>query len=130
MGLNVALLRECRGCNKDFQPESNRQLTCLVCAPDKESRHRFNRYKITKPDYDKLKKESDGICPLCEMPMFGNECIDHDHKTGKVIGLICRGCNMVVSRFEDKEYAHRVAVYLEKGGNHCVSEEAENISRL
>lgn len=38
------------------------------------------------------------------------------HKTGRFRGLICRSCNMIISKFEDKEYVERVSAYLvEKG---------------
>lgn len=39
-------------------------------------------------------------------------CVDHCHNSLKVRGILCRGCNMVVSRFEDPNYVERVRMYL------------------
>jgi len=46
---------------------------------------------------DKLLKEQDFICPLCEIDMLTieerNRCLDHDHDTGLVRAVVCRNCN-------------------------------------
>ncbi|HXB11394.1 MAG TPA: endonuclease domain-containing protein [Bacteroidia bacterium] len=46
---------------------------------------------------DKLLKEQDYICPLCEADMLQmevkNRCLDHDHETGLVRAVVCRNCN-------------------------------------
>lgn len=35
-----------------------------------------------------------GICPLCERGItVQTGCMDHDHVTGIVRGILCRGCN-------------------------------------
>ena len=41
------------------------------------------------------------ICPICGSTK--NLVIDHCHRTGKLRGLVCRFCNMVVSLLEDKQ---------------------------
>lgn len=41
-------------------------------------------------------------CPTCGSTK--NLVVDHCHKTGKLRGLVCRFCNMVVSLLEDKQY--------------------------
>lgn len=35
-----------------------------------------------------------GICPLCKRGLtVETGCMDHDHVTGRVRGVLCRGCN-------------------------------------
>lgn len=39
-------------------------------------------------------KQQGGICPLCKRGLtVETGCMDHDHVTGRVRGILCRGCN-------------------------------------
>lgn len=40
-------------------------------------------------------------CELCgKPPKFGSRlCLDHDHKSGKFRGLVCRSCNNLIGAF-------------------------------
>jgi len=38
-----------------------------------------------------LRSRQDGRCAVCARP--GCSCADHDHRTGLLRGLLCRGCN-------------------------------------
>lgn len=47
-----------------------------------------------------LQREQGGRCPLCNEPInmqvLGNKSeyvVDHDHDTGEIRGVLCRGCN-------------------------------------
>lgn len=45
---------------------------------------------VRKAIYDK----QSGVCPLCGEAMpFASTCLDHDHTTGRVRGVLCRNCN-------------------------------------
>jgi len=54
-------------------------------------------YGLTDEELDELFKRADGSCELCETS-FGDDSatrpvIDHDHREGRVRGLICGNCN-------------------------------------
>jgi hypothetical protein len=55
---------------------------------------------------------SEGLCGACDRPMLGKlePCIDHDHQTLKVRGLLCAKCNTAIARLGDNEAGLRRAL--------------------
>ena len=69
---------------------------CKTC----ESNHRFSQNLadkyggMTTEQYDMLLKRQQGCCAICgTAPRTRRLAVDHDHKTGKVRGLLCKRCN-------------------------------------
>lgn len=69
-------------------------------------------YGITPEAANELDKVT--VCPLCLTPFTATlladkeckgayPCIDHNHKTGKVRGVVCNPCNRLVGRVEQLE---------------------------
>jgi len=53
-----------------------------------------SKYGITPEQYDAILAHQKGVCAICERPPKKNAlCVDHDHKTLKVRGLLCFQCN-------------------------------------
>lgn len=69
------------------------------------------KYGLSKEQYEEVMK--DAVCEIC-----GDEkklCIDHDHDTGKVRGVLCRTCNMGIGLLGDKyQQVLQAAKYLEE----------------
>lgn len=60
------------------------------------------RYGIDENDYDIIYNEQDGICPICGLPIDKSEGnIDHDHRTGKVRGILHPNCNTGLGKLDD-----------------------------
>ena len=83
---------------------------------EKAERARWARikrvYGITKEQYDLL---DTGSCYVCLRPWGGSvtPCIDHDHVTGEIRGLLCKYCNRyVVGRHRVPDFLRRAADYL------------------
>lgn len=76
-------------------------------------------YGITLAEYDSMLGQQNGVCAICENPKIGKPMsVDHDHKTGKVRGLLCQGCNAFLGRIGDSvRIARKIISYLEKNEN-------------
>lgn len=61
-----------------------------------------SRYGITLEDYEALLAKQNGVCAICEQPCKTGErlSVDHNHATGVVRGLLCRGCNFRLGQIE------------------------------
>ena len=78
---------------------------------------RIRSYGITLEEHDRLMQEQDNCCWICK----GNNdqmalCIDHDHKTNEVRGLLCNVCNRAIGLLrDDPDLIKRAAEYLING---------------
>lgn len=73
------------------------------------------RYGITAEVYDDLLEYQKGVCAICGKPdtrkMLG---VDHNHLTGKVRGLLCHSCNVLIGHArENTEILNKAIAYLE-----------------
>jgi len=85
---------------------------------------RMKLYGITVDEYEELKQRQDGRCAICgrTQEQSGKSlrelCIDHDHKTGRVRGLLCTRCNTMIAGIEHEDdifdTLKRVKDYLER----------------
>jgi hypothetical protein len=58
-----------------------------------------SQYGLTIEQLDAMILERQGRCDICNEPSRLH--IDHDHKTGKVRGLLCRDCNVMLGLAKD-----------------------------
>ncbi len=73
------------------------------------------RYGITIQDYDTMLENQGGKCAICRRERLGKRklCVDHDHATGKVRGLLCTVCNSALGFIESPRY-ERALEYLKR----------------
>jgi len=91
-------------------------------------------YGITAKDYDELLHNQNGVCAICEQPETLTDrrtgkiaflAVDHDHKTGKVRGLLCSRCNCGLGHFRDSvPLINKAATYLNRSEQVNLLEEA------
>lgn len=73
-------------------------------APKTRNNHLKNNYGIVEDDYNKLFKQQKGYCAICsrhQSTLKRSLCIDHDHSTKTVRGLLCNSCNLVLGWVKD-----------------------------
>lgn len=84
------------------------------------------KYGITIEEYDSINYKQGGVCAICQekesiLDKRNNRIkylsTDHDHKTGRLRGLLCNKCNKALGLFKDKlEILLKAIKYLEKSG--------------
>jgi len=81
--------------------------------------HLTRRYGISAEEADALLENQGNICAICQQPanpqLKKPWHIDHDHKTGKVRGILCHSCNTALGNFnDDPEILDRALDYVKK----------------
>lgn len=131
-----SLPRSCPSCGKDhlerrFTYHYNREEMCHVCQRENWQKKMTEQglspgsyYRSIDPDkilpFTKwsnvqirkmLSEEQGGKCKLCEKETV--LCIDHDHETKRVRGLLCQECNKALAAFKNIEITKRAMRYLD-----------------
>ena len=62
------------------------------------------KYGISLEQLDALIERAGGQCEICSTPIDFDEdgCVDHDHATGAVRGILCRRCNYALGWLDDQ----------------------------
>lgn len=74
------------------------------------------KYGLTESEYELMWVFYNGHCPICTKPFSSTRlpCIDHDHRTGAVRGLLCTSCNYFLGEMhDDAPKLRRAADYLD-----------------
>ena len=68
-----------------------------------EQTRRLKRYGLTRDEYTALLSSQEHRCAICEAELHNNRLthVDHCHKTGKVRGILCHHCNLLLGNARD-----------------------------
>lgn len=74
------------------------------------------RFGITSDQFDRMLRRQKGVCGLCKGPPGARQfAVDHDHVSGSVRGLLCRGCNVGIGNLkDDPKLLEKAAGYIRK----------------
>lgn len=75
------------------------------------------KFKISVDAYERMYKEQNGCCAICEsLSISGRRmAVDHNHSTGEIRGLLCDKCNRGIGFLKDSIHNLQKAVnYLER----------------
>lgn len=114
-------MKRCKHCDIKLDESVYHQgKQCKTC------RNGIQRYGLSRLDQLNLLKQQNGKCKLCqckvELFVRDNQAgvIDHCHKTGKVRGVLCGGCNTLIGKIDAvittldlNEYIKNVKLYLD-----------------
>jgi hypothetical protein len=116
--------KKCRARSKKWHKEHREQANMRrkkFAKEHQEERWANNlkvKFGITPVDYNKLLMEQKDRCAGClrHKSKFKRKlAVDHDHKTGRVRGLLCPGCNTLLGHIkDDPDVLKRLIKYLNK----------------
>ena len=78
----------------------------------KSNQHIIRKYGITAKEKEEMWWDQQGICLICheKMPDLQSACIDHDHKTDKIRGLLHFKCNALLGLAGENELTLQRAI--------------------
>jgi len=92
------------------------------CESDRVWQYRIERrYGLDRATLLRMLERQNGVCAICHQLCAHKKRlnVDHDHRTGKVRGLLCWNCNTSLGKFQDNPaLLYEAARYLERGGCH------------
>jgi len=109
--------------NRDSGEHNGFRKVCKECskAPVRVACLKRN-YGISREQYVEMHKQQGGVCKICGKPETAKRgqttlelSVDHNHKTGKVRGLLCCNCNHALGTVkEDTKILKSAIKYLEE----------------
>lgn len=62
----------------------------------------MKRHGLTREEYNKKREQQNGVCAICKNPCKTGMSlsVDHNHTTGQIRDLLCKGCNRWVGILE------------------------------
>lgn len=115
----LGTMSKCKECCKEYYQENREHIINRTKEYEQKNReyvtqrHKEWKYRIkfdlTKEEYSELAKNG---CMICGT--FENLCVDHDHNTNEVRGILCRSCNGAIGLLQDSvDILLKAAAYLE-----------------
>jgi Recombination endonuclease VII len=72
------------------------------------------KYSLSREEWNKMLVSQNNKCLLCDCDFTKiKPCVDHNHQTGKIRGLLCRECNLSLGVIEDIVFMQRANLYLD-----------------
>jgi len=72
------------------------------------------KYGMTFKQYNQMLKQQNDVCAICgKVNLDGRRLfVDHNHKTGKIRGLLCKECNTKLGVLENEKFIKHARKYL------------------
>jgi len=119
---------QCKDCNNEYSKQWYQKHKNVVQlrerrrarnrGPANRNRHLKRLYGITLEDFNNMLEQQSKRCAICKGddpldPRKNQWQVDHDHKSGKVRGILCFPCNLMLGYAKDRiETLQESVVYL------------------
>ena len=90
--------KPCKQCGHTLR-YTNTGNHCVTCRKRTSRAWKLSvRYGITTEEFNRLVASQNEKCAICDLaPAY----IDHNHETGKVRGILCKDCNLMLGYAKD-----------------------------
>ncbi len=112
--------------NREQRRRWRRKAAPEVLRAQERRKHLRRAYGLTQNDYNEMLESQNYVCAICKAPYDDQRalCVDHDHDTGAIRGLLCNNCNQGIGLLGDNcEGMSQALRYLER----CRSEIKNNV---
>jgi hypothetical protein len=106
--------RACKHCDQSYVIINPAQVYCRTCCPSNipQAYDRLKYYSLSHPEFESLIQKQNNCCAICENPLrHGGRTglnVDHCHITGKVRGIVCHKCNMMIGFVDGEGWFNRL----------------------
>lgn len=120
----IGIQAHCKKCKSaDFA--NRRRENPVKYQTDFARYRRKHNYGLSEAQFSALLEAQDNSCKICGVLISGQHgesekntaraCVDHDHQTGEVRGLLCQRCNLALGLLDDSpNRLIAAAAYLQK----------------
>ncbi len=103
--------------SKDKSRKQGYNHRCKSCsALAATNSRRLREFGISLSQYNKLFESQEGKCKICGISskdLSYTLCVDHNHKTNQIRGLLCKACNLGIGYFrENSNSLEQAIIYL------------------
>jgi hypothetical protein len=103
--------------NRLRKSRATRRLDKEAWAENTRRVNLWRNYKLTPEQYDAQYVRQCGVCALCRQHKDETYHVDHCHDSGKVRGLLCGECNLMLGKAKDNtDTLSNAIAYLNNGG--------------
>ncbi len=113
----AASIKAWRESNPDKVVAQNKRTYAKLKSPLYHHKRNLARYGLTVEQYEAMYRAQNGGCAICTgFNVAGRRlAVDHNHKTSKVRGLLCTGCNAAIGHAKESiDILKGIIAYLEK----------------
>ena len=106
-------MKTCKDCGKEFKKTGRNHIRCSDCKVVEEKKQALiyerkirlkKYYGLTVEQYNRMFDEQQGCCAICgehQSKLKKALAVDHCHTTGKIRGLLCSKCNLLIGYAND-----------------------------
>lgn len=103
----------CKSCQSEYHKEYLKKRKEL--NPNYNTEKHWRTYGISPEQYNEMLEKQDGKCAICHQESDRKLCIDHNHETDEIRGLLCYKCNSILGLLNDDfQYMWKVYEYLKQ----------------
>jgi len=101
--------------NRNRRTVDGLSYTCKACKIDNNRKYALSsKYNITPEMYNEMFILQEEKCLICDKKSERELCVDHDHDTGEIRGLLCNNCNTAIGLLgDDYQRIINAAYYLD-----------------